>query len=151
MHLLWMLLMEFKALTIAGQKLEKMRVVCGLFLLTCLASLAASNVSADLHFGYGKAQEGSVLIPRGGTFEVTLDSNPTTGYSWAYSSSSNNLALISNEFVRPQNSRLIGSGGKQVFVFKADGPTTLHLRYARAWENNAEPASSVSVKVEVSN
>jgi predicted secreted protein len=44
---------------------------------------------------------------------------------------------------------LIGSGGKQVFVFKADGPSTLHLRYARAWENNAEPASSVSVKVEV--
>jgi predicted secreted protein len=129
-----------------------MRVVLGLFLLTCLASLAASNVSADLHFGYGKAQEGRVLIPRGGTFEVTLDSNPTTGYSWAYSSiSSNNLTLISNEFIRPQNSRLIGSGGKQVFVFKADGPTTLHLRYARAWENNVEPASSVSVKVEVSN
>ena len=128
-----------------------MRLAFGLCLLVCLFTLAFANVSADLHFGYGKAQEGSVLIPRGGTFEVTLDSNPTTGFSWAYSSSSNNLALVSNDFVRPQNSRLIGSGGKQVFVFKADGATTLHLRYARAWENNAEPASSVSVKVEVSN
>ena len=128
-----------------------MRDAFGLFLGACLVSLVLSDVAADLHFGFGKAQEGRVQIPQGGTFEVTLDSNPTTGYSWAYSSSSNNLALISNEFVRPQNSRLIGSGGKQVFVFKADGPTTLHLRYARAWENNAEPASSVSVKVEVSN
>ncbi len=147
-----MLLKALKAVTCFARNEDKMRVFHGLFLLTCLASLAASNVSADLHFGYGKAQEGRVLIPRGGTFEVTLDSNPTTGYSWAYSSiSSNNLSLISNEFIRPQNSRLVGSGGKQVFVFKADGPTTLHLRYARAWENNAEPASSVSVKVEVSN
>ena len=89
-------------------------------------------------------------IPQGGTFEVTLDSNPTTGYSWAFSSSSNNVALVSNDFVRPQNSRLIGAGGKQVFVFKANGPDTLHLRYARAWENNAEPASSVSVQVQMS-
>ena len=126
-----------------------MRVAFGILLLACLFSLALASVSADLHFGYGKSQEGSVEIPRGGTFEVTLDSNPTTGYSWAYSSSSNNLALVSNEFVRPQNSRLIGSGGKQVFVFKADVPTTLHLRYARAWENSAKPASSVTVKVEV--
>jgi predicted secreted protein len=128
-----------------------MRVAFGFFLVACLFSFALASVSADLHFGFGKAQEGSVLIPRGGTFEVTLDSNPTTGFSWAYSFSSNNLALVSNDFVRPQNSRLIGSGGKQVFVFKADGPTTLHLRYARAWENNAEPAASVTVKVEVSN
>jgi inhibitor of cysteine peptidase len=127
-----------------------MRAVFGIFLLSCFVGFSLCNVSADLHFGYGKAQEGNVLIPRGGTFEVTLDSNPTTGFSWAYSSSSNNLALISNEFVRPQNSRLIGSGGKQVFVFKASGPTTLYLRYARPWENSAEPASSVSVKVDVS-
>ena len=131
-------------------KQAKMRVAFGLFLGACLVSLALSDVAADLHFGFGKAQEGRVQIPQGGTFEVTLDSNPTTGYSWAFSSSSNNVALVSNDFVRPQNSRLIGAGGKQVFVFKANGPDTLHLRYARAWENNAEPASSVSVQVQMS-
>ena len=36
-----------------------MRVAFGLFLGACLVSLALSDVAADLHFGFGKAQERS--------------------------------------------------------------------------------------------
>lgn len=72
-------------------------------------------------------------------FNVTLDSNPTTGYSWsvdldhAYLSGGTEIysANDTSQSVR------VGSGGKQIFTFTPiqKGETTITAVYKRPWED----------------
>ncbi len=69
-------------------------------------------------------------------FSITLDSNPSTGYSW--------VPLFDNRFLELRdryfklNSKRIGSSSKEVFKFNPIkcGNTTLTMIYKRVWEEN---------------
>ncbi|KTC74704.1 secreted protein [Legionella birminghamensis] len=73
-------------------------------------------------------------------FVISLPSNPTTGYSWTLKNYNSNLfKLLSSQF-HPLKPKLIGSGGKTVFVFqvlkgvKLPVRSTFEFFYARPWE-----------------
>ncbi len=66
---------------------------------------------------------------------VKLSSNPTTGYSWYYTSSRTNaLKLVSDEYIASSN--MPGASGTQVFNFEATarGRVRLTFRYYRSFE-----------------
>ena len=91
-------------------------------------------------------------LARGQTITVALDSNPTTGYSWAVSDVDQNvLRQLGDPSYQSSNTNLVGSGGVQSFRFEAAnaGMTTLKLVYRRPWETNVAPIKTYTVQVAV--
>lgn len=91
-------------------------------------------------------------LARGQTVVVALDSNPTTGYSWAVSEVDQNvLRQVGDPSYQSANTNLTGAGGVETFRFEAAnaGLTTLKLVYRRPWETNIAPIKTFTVQVAV--
>lgn len=67
---------------------------------------------------------------------ITLESNPTTGYSWIFSIDENHIKLVSKDFLL--KSYVVGASGTEKFIFKAikEGETNIVMSYKRPWENS---------------
>ncbi len=85
-------------------------------------------------------------------FEVTLASNPTTGYQWTVTSfDKNRFKLTGSHYVAPKT-RLIGQGGKMTFTFALingkNYPTTTQMlfNYSRPWEANKGSPQQVTLQ-----
>lgn len=73
----------------------------------------------------------------GEDFLITLDANPSTGYSWEATYDENYIKMRSKDFVSDGDG--LGAGGKEVFTFapiKA-GETMITMGYGRPWESKA--------------
>ena len=72
-------------------------------------------------------------------FSITLESNPTTGYSWEVEFDNNYLELTNKEFIESASGGLIGSGGKEIFDFLVlePGEVEITFSYLRPWEEEA--------------
>ena len=79
---------------------------------------------------------------------LTLDENPTTGYSWAYTMApADILALENDAFVNaPTSETVVGAGGTHTWTFKvvAGGCVRLTFQYYRPWE---APETAVETRV----
>jgi predicted secreted protein len=90
----------------------------------------------------------------GNTLTVTLESNPTTGYTWEQSISNPSiLEFTSDTYVSKTDSTgsaLDGAGGYDHFTFKslAEGTAVVTFTYGQNWEGG-EKAETQSVTVEV--
>ena len=79
---------------------------------------------------------------------IEMEGNPTTGYSWVYKMSPENIIReVSNTYIadQTQNNR-VGSGGKFVFTFEAvtRGEAELVFSYLRPWEEGIPPVQTVT-------
>lgn len=88
------------------------------------------------------------------TFQIKLESNATTGYSWSPAKDTNFevLTVASSEYVQSsKNKDMVGSGGYEVFTFNAvgKGQTELVLEYQRLLEEGVEPANTFKISVTV--
>jgi len=81
-----------------------------------------------------KAVGQAVQVQKGQTFDITLDANPTTGYSWKPEYEPTYLKLVDRRF--QPSSGAVGAGGKETFTFQAlqVGQTQLRMLYQRPWE-----------------
>ena len=80
-----------------------------------------------------------VELKIGQTSSVSLQENPTTGYSWNVSVTEG-LKIVSDEFIGPGNKQVVGAGGKHVWTIQATGigDQTFSGVYRRPWEPPAE-------------
>jgi predicted outer membrane repeat protein len=91
-------------------------------------------------------EQGQILI-------VTLESNPTTGYSWEVVESPDlileQIGKAEYKWSEQRDSPIVGAGGWEVYRFKAviPGSETLELVYRRPWETDTEPAKTFSIDV----
>ena len=122
----------------------------GLFVLLLLTGgCNAPEVKLDdTHNGSQKE------IARGQTLLTTLESNPTTGYSWQ-------VAEIDQVILRQvgdaeyksaaSNPSMVGTGGTETFRFETagTGTTSLKLVYRRPWEKDVPPIKTYTVQVTV--
>ena len=78
----------------------------------------------------------TIKVDKGGTFSVSLESNPTTGYSWQVDFDSNYVQLTDTRYVT-SNPVLVGSSGNETFEFLAvnSGQTEIKFSYMRPWES----------------
>lgn len=87
-----------------------------------------------------------------GDFEISLDSNPTTGYSWDCSIEDKTVvSLIGKEYISDSNPQgLLGKGGVERFCFDVlkPGTTRIIFTYQRSWENG-DPIETVVYTVRV--
>jgi len=93
------------------------------------------------------------VVNEGEAFELTLEANATTGYTWEVADIAEDIVqLTGSEYIPdPNPERLCGVGGKSVFRFQAmgKGRTTLKLVYHRPWEKDVEPLETYIVEITV--
>ncbi|MBW7990204.1 MAG: hypothetical protein FVQ84_09350 [Planctomycetes bacterium] len=104
------------------------------------------NVNIEDEGGQVELEQGQILV-------VTLESNPTTGYSWEQAE---NQEPILEQMGQPEFKQSLtggrpvaGGSGWEIFRFKAvsAGQMTLQLVYHRAWEEGVEPVNTFSLNV----
>ena len=93
----------------------------------------------------------SVEIAQGGTLEIALEGNPTTGYTWEVGSGDEKILKLEGEPDFKAESDAVGAGGMMTLKFKAEsaGKTELKLVYHQPWEETQEPAETFDVSVTV--
>jgi len=116
-------------------------LIIGFVLVAGFAAGAActggsNNVNVDSSYS-GKQVELSV----GQSLVVTLESNATTGYSWALAQNSDSsvLSKTGNKYINPPQTTppIVGAPGVEEWTFKAlkKGTSTISLGYRRPWES----------------
>ncbi len=87
------------------------------------------------------------------SIEISLDSNPTTGYEWYYETTEEGIikATLDNYLPDETEEDIVGSGGIQYFTFEPtkEGNTILVLFYARSWEAEESPLYKLTYNVSV--
>jgi inhibitor of cysteine peptidase len=117
--------------------MKKISIICVRLLLLACALSGCSSRSRQI----SPDDNGSTITLRPGqALVVTLESNPTTGYSWQPVFDSKYLEQRGETEFEPESS-LIGAGGTETFRFEAiqPGTTTLTLNYMRPWEKDMAP------------
>lgn len=130
-------------------------------LLGMVLALAGCGPDTDLPAGVTSedvnlsAKDGGsqVEVDVGQVLVLTLESNPTTGYSWEVVEAEDSILLQTGEpefeAISESDSAPLGAGGVQVFHFEAvgAGETQLELVYHRPWEKGVEPLETFSLQV----
>ncbi len=85
----------------------------------------------------------SIIVKKSNpVFEIVLQSNPTTGYSWLLKNYDSNLIIpVAHKFFSPENKKLAGAPGYEKWVFQVKPTgfvvpqlTSISLIYMRPWE-----------------
>ena len=131
--------------------LDEIKNWLGMFMVVLLLSGGCSVAEVKLDASNDNGQK---ELARGQTLVVTLDSNPTTGYSWAVADVDKAvLRQVGDAVYQSPNSNpnVVGAGGAQTYRFEAAsaGATTLKLAYRRSWETGVAPIKTFTVQVVV--
>lgn len=132
-----------------ADKLIRTAVVMSFFLAIALFSGCGTNGTRITTVDNGK----QITLQSGDVTTLTLESNPTTGYSWQVLAIDNAVLVQEGdpEYKGASDSDgVVGAGGTETFRFKAVGAgrTTLELDYMRPWED-VPPVETFSVQVVV--
>ena len=130
-----------------ADKLVRTFVVMSFFLVLALFSGCGTNSTHITEVDNGK----QITIKSGDEFTLTLDSNPTTGYSWQVTEIDTTILVQEGDPEYKQSSGtegLVGAGGTETFRFKGagTGAATLELGYMRPWES-VPPIETFSLQV----
>ena len=103
--------------------------------------------------GGGKVFSASPIdVSVGDTFTISLESNPSTGYTWELSEPLDDAVVVSlGSDHQAGEGTGVGVAGHQLFTFQAvgKGSTTIGLQYVRPWETGVAPAQTSEFDLEV--
>jgi len=93
-----------------------------------------------------------IELTNGQTFNVTLETNPSTGYSWEVVELNNSIIKKIGEAVSEPNNtekNMVGAPVMHTFQFEVinTGQTTLKIVYRRSWEKDVAPVNTFSVEL----
>jgi inhibitor of cysteine peptidase len=99
----------------------------------------------------GEQSGSSYALVTGQELHVSLEANPTTGYEWAIDGALPAQLEQAGEPEYTSDSSATGSGGIEVWTFKAveAGEGTLRLKYWRSFEPTVAPVDEFAVDVRV--
>ena len=121
-----------------------------LFLLFALILLDLT-VSSNSQTQVFTASDTNITVYSGDQFDISLESNKTTGYSWSVSqvSAAPNVFVLGSEYASA-NSGKVGEGGQELWHFKANaaGSAKLVFYYMRQWEKE-QPVKTVTFNVKI--
>lgn len=93
-----------------------------------------------------------IVVGQKSRFNITLESNPTTGYSWRLAKPLDaNILKNTGSIYNEPKSDLVGVPGNEIWTFQPanKGTTTFTMEYVRPWEKDAEPAKTQVFKITV--
>ena len=114
-----------------------------LFLITLILTSCTTNKHLVI---IDKDNNQEFILPKDEVFEISLNSNPTTGYQWTIEKIDSSYLYQLGESEYSSESTLMGGGGIETYKFKTlkEGETELLLLYRRSWEDEI-PADSFHV------
>jgi inhibitor of cysteine peptidase len=131
--------MEKKAYIVGGV------IVALLILVVLFVAYSSSEVQLTA------ADNGSTVeLESGQVLSITLEANPTTGYTWEVVEPLDGQIMRQvGEIEFEPESEAIGAGGVQIIRFECvnAGQTVLKLVYHRSWETDVEPLETFSIHV----
>lgn len=93
-----------------------------------------------------------IKLQPGKSCSLSLESNPTTGYSWQLTDQYDKqiLSLTGDAYLSQSKPNMVGQGGHQIYKFRTlrSGQTEVKLVYARPWES-LQPLKTLTIKVVV--
>jgi inhibitor of cysteine peptidase len=128
------------------KKLIKVFVLISLLLAALTACGAADEVNLDANDNGDQVE-----LKSDQTLVISLEGNPTTGYTWEVAEVDEGvLRQVGEMEFETQDTGDVGVGGVQILRFEAvnSGQTDLELVYHRSWEDE-EPLKTFSVQVTV--
>jgi inhibitor of cysteine peptidase len=132
---------------------RKVCLIVAIILLNALGGCASAFLSSNVKLC--KVDAGKTFdLAQGGTLEITLEGNPTTGYNWSQVSSNDGVLKPVGAYTYQQNpapTGMVGFGGKFTFNFIAIsvGTTQLKFSYQRPWEKNLPPIETFELNINV--
>ncbi len=127
------------------------RKIQSFFVLIMAAVLIAGCLPAQTKLSVADNGK-TVTIQTGDRLVITLDGNPSTGYTWeAKDLDISMFEQVGEARFESSNSNLVGAGGTLTLTFKAlkAGASALALVYHRPWETGVEPLEIFTVNVTV--
>jgi len=125
------------------------RVLLGLLLVLGVIALGGC---AGRELRLGAQDDGrQVELNVGQTLTISLEANPTTGYTWAVQPLEEEiLEQVGKPSYKPSAKR-VGAGGTQTFRFRAVAPGKVELRliYCQPWAKGQKPAKTFTCYVQV--
>lgn len=120
------------------------------FLVLLALFLVGGCISKEIKLGSGDNGR-QIELNKGQTLVVSLEANPTTGYTWEVSELDTHILSQIGETEFKPESDLLGAGGMQILRFESanSGQTPLKLVYHRPWEKDVEPLQNYSIQVVV--
>lgn len=88
---------------------------------------------------------------QGDILEISLEGNPTTGYTWDIIELDTDILNLQGEAEYTASSDALGSGGIMTFTFLVSGTGIgrLQMVYHRPWEEDTEPLKSFNVTIDI--
>ena len=110
----------------------------------------STPTSGEVRLG-ANDNSGQVELYRGQDLVISLDGNPTTGYTWEVTEINAKVLRQVGKIEFQQESELLGASGMQILRFEAvgTGQTSLKLIYHRSWEKGVEPVKIFTLQVSV--
>lgn len=118
--------------------------VVALAAIACIALVPVNITGAD----NGK----TIDVLRFRTIKLSLEANPTTGYTWQLTSPTNREVLRQYYYkYKRMPTKLVGVGGHDIWKFWAirPGTETVKAVYLRPWEGSTPPAKTFTVTIRV--
>ncbi len=112
--------------------------------LVACVTIVAANAQKPRPTPQGSTIETQV----GKAFQIVIESNPTTGYSWSATFDKTGLELAKTTF-KETSSGLVGAPSMQIFQFKGlkKGTFEVKLDYLRPWEGQSIKQATYTVVV----
>ncbi len=129
------------------------RLAAILFLAATLAACAGGSTGGGATIELTAANSGSAVPAKvGDKIVISLDSNPTTGYTWQQvpGLDTSVVSFVSEDYQpAPAASPVVGGGGTDTWTFEAagEGTTTIALGYQRSGDTTAAQSFTVTVTV----
>jgi inhibitor of cysteine peptidase len=120
-------------------------------LIVCATLAACAVPGSDLMKLTAKDAGSIVHVKQGDTVEISLECNPTTGYTWEVAPGGNEVLEPWGEAEFKPETSALGSGGIMTLRFKAAqaGASDLKLVYHRTFEPDVTPIQTFQVTVVV--
>ena len=120
-------------------------------LIICAALSACAAKSSEPVSITQKDAGTTVHVKQGSIVNITLEGNPTTGYTWEVAPGASGALEQQGEPSFKADSSALGSGGMMTLQFKAAraGTSTLKLIYHRSFEPNVAPLQTFEVTIVV--
>lgn len=118
----------------------KMKSLLYVFALSAAIALACSGGEAEPTVHTNPAD--TIRLMAGEQFKISLESNPSTGYWWQFTSEIDTLVIefVEREYIPdPNPDNLVGKGGHDQWRFKGvkKGATSVSLHYLQPWDSTS--------------
>jgi inhibitor of cysteine peptidase len=116
-----------------------------------LSACSSSGATTDVRTVTEKDSGSQVELIVGQDMRVSLEGNPTTGYTWEVGEAGTGVLTQVGEMEYQSDSSAVGAGGVMIFRFHAveTGETKLKLVYHRSFEKDTPPLKTFEVTITV--